>query len=175
MSTIAFIGFRGSGKSTLGRWLAEELGVPFVDTDERVLAYLGVSSVADAWEKVGEEGWREAEFHVIPPLLKQDGVVSLGGGAPMISEIKHALGSVEVVFNLTTDERTTRERIESGSDRPELSASNVQARLNRLPLYAMLGTCGVDTSGDIESSKATIINFLKHGHQVPRTGPRPIF
>jgi len=175
MSTIAFIGFRGSGKSTLGRWLSEELEVPFVDSDERILAHLHHESVAEAWEQVDEDGWREAELHVIPPLLEQAGVVSLGGGAPTIPQIKHALGSVEVVFNLTANEGVTMERIEAGSDRPELSESDVQSRLNRLPLYAMLGTCGVDTSGDIEDSKAIILNFLKHGHQVPRTGPRPIF
>ena len=50
MSTIALIGYRGTGKSTLGKWLAEELGVVFVDTDEKVLEYLGLGSVMEAWD-----------------------------------------------------------------------------------------------------------------------------
>ena len=175
MSTIVFIGFRGSGKSTLGRWLADEFELPFIDTDMCVMEHLGFDSVTRAWEEVGEVGWREAELHVIPPLLEQDAVISLGGGAPMIPEIKHALGSVTVVFNLTANEIVTKQRIEAGSDRPELSESNTQTRLERLPVYAMLGTCGIDTSDDIEISKATILNYLKNGHEVPRTGPRPIF
>lgn len=175
MTTIVFIGFRGSGKSTLGRWLSNELELPFFDTDVRVMEHLGFDSVTRAWDEVGESRWREAELQVIPPLLEQEGVISLGGGAPMIPEIKHALGSVTVVFNLTANEFVTKQRIEAGSDRPALSESNTQTRLERLPVYAMLGTCGIDTSGDIEDSQATILKFLKSGHQVPHTGPRPIF
>ncbi len=175
MTTIAFIGFRGSGKTTLGRWLAKELGVPFVDTDEEVLKHLGFKTVSEAWEHVGETGWREAEFHVVPPLLEGEVVISLGGGAPMITAVKKALGATEVVFNLTASEDITSTRLASGSDRPELSAGNREARLERLPTYAMFGTCGIDTSYDLESTKSQILNFLNHGHQIPKTGPRPYF
>ena len=48
MSTFVFIGFRGSGKSTLGKWLADELDLPFVDTDEKVLGFLGFQTVMEA-------------------------------------------------------------------------------------------------------------------------------
>ncbi len=175
MPTIVFIGFRGSGKSTLGQWLADELQLPFIDTDEAVCAQLGIESVTKAWDDVGEDGWRETEVKVIPSLLKEDSVVSLGGGAPMLEEIQHQLGSVTVVFNLTADEETTLQRIESGSDRPEMSETNAQIRLDRLPTYAMLGTCGIDTSGDIEICKTKILDYLKHGHQIPKTGRPPLF
>ncbi len=175
MATIVFIGFRGSGKSTLGRWLAGKLKLPFIDTDELVLVHLGFDSVAKAWDAVGEKGWREAELRVIPPLLEQEAVISLGGGAPIIPEIKHSLGGVSVVFNLTADEEVTNHRIEGGTDRPGLFESNAQTRLDRLPLYAMLGTCGIDTSGDIEHSQSAILDFLEQGHQIPRTGRSPLF
>ncbi len=175
MATIVFIGFRGSGKTTLGRWLAEECNLPFVDTDEFVCKHLGFDSVTSAWDDVGEGGWREAELHVIPSLLEQDAVISLGGGAPMLEGIQHRLGSVTIVFNLTADEDVTLERIESGGDRPEMSQSDAQIRLERLPMYAMLGTCGINTSGDIEVCKAKILDFLEHGHRIPKTGRPPIF
>ncbi len=167
MTTIAFIGFRGSGKTTLGRWLAGERKVPFVDTDDVVLAHLGHETVLGAWEAVGEKGWREAEMHLIPGLLKNGGVVSLGGGAPMLPLVAKEVAQCEVVFNLTASEAATCERLGSVDDRPALTEDNREARLSRLPDYAMLGTCGVDTSGDIDDCKLRILDFLENGHQNP--------
>jgi shikimate kinase len=173
MTTIAFIGFRGSGKTTLGRWLAKELQVPFFDTDEEVLRYLGFKTVLDAWEHVGEQGWRDAEFHVIPPLLEKEGVVSLGGGAPMIHAVKKALGTTAIVFNLTASEEVTKGRISCCRDRPELKAGNKEARLNRLSTYAMFSTCGIDTSGDLDTSKSQILHFLEYGQEPPNNDNKP--
>lgn len=167
MTTIAFIGFRGSGKTTLGKWLASERGVPFVDTDEEVLTSLGYETVRAAWDAVGEKGWREGEMHVIPDLLKNGGVVSLGGGAPTLPLVAKAIARCEVVFNLTASETVTNERLGTADDRPELLVGNREARLSRLPDYAILGTCGIDTSGDINECKQRILDFLKHGHQHP--------
>jgi shikimate kinase len=167
MSTFVFIGFRGSGKSTLGKWLAEELDLPFIDTDEKVLGFLGFQTVMEAWDAVGEEGWREAELHLIPELLEQDAVVSLGGGAPFLPNVAKAIAVCDVVFNLTASENVTAERLKRGCDRPALSADDTEMRLARLPMYAELGTCGIDTSGDLESTKKRIVDFLAHSHQIP--------
>lgn len=161
MSTIVFIGLRGSGKSTLGRWLAGELGIAFLDTDVLVLERLGFESVEAAWDSVGEEGWREAEARVIPPLLKKEAVISFGGGAPMIPEVKKALSCVPIVFNLVANEVETESRILSGGDRPALSKGDLEIRKERLPLFAMLATCLIDTSGSIDESKSKILAFLK--------------
>lgn len=166
MSTIAFIGFRGSGKSTLGRWLSEELDVPFIDTDCEVLAFLGYSSVEEAWSVVGEDGWREAEMHLIPELLERDIIVSIGGGAPMIPLVAKAVATCEVVFNLTASEGVTSLRIAAGNDRPALCFDDKEMRLNRLPTYAMLGTYGIDTSGDIDGCKERILDFIANGHPI---------
>ena len=164
MLTIAFIGFRGSGKSTLGEWLANELGVPFVDSDVEILEHLQCETVTQAWEEFGENGWREAELNVIPELLERNAVIALGGGAPTIPVVSKALSGVPVVFNLTADVESTRSRIAKGSDRPELAEPDLDVRLKRLGTYAMLGTCGIDTSGDISESKSKILHFLNHGH-----------
>jgi shikimate kinase len=167
MNTIAFIGFRGSGKTTLGKWLSEKLDLPFVDTDEKILSHLGYESVKEAWDEIGEEGWREAELRLIPDLLEQGGVVSLGGGAPMIPLVSKALANCSVVFNLTASEEDTLNRIEKGTDRPTLSEVDAEVRAQRLPAYAMIATCPVDTSGEISDCKDKILDFLANGHQLP--------
>ncbi len=161
MSTIALIGYRGTGKSTLGQWLADELGVPFVDTDERVLEYLGMENVTDAWASIGEEGWRAAERAVIPPLLDLEGVVSLGGGAPMVEVIGKRLLNVPLVVHLWADSLVITDRLSRGDDRPALSRSDLDVMCQRLPEYSMIATCAVETSGDLESTKADLLKTTR--------------
>ena len=157
MSTIALIGYRGSGKSTLGKWLAVELGVPFLDTDEKVLEHLGLDSVTEAWKSVGEEGWRAAERAVIPQLLSHNGVIALGGGAPMIEVIGKRLLTVPKVIHLWAESSVITDRLAEGNDRPALAQDALEVMYRRLPEYAMIASCSVDTSGDLDSSKSAIL------------------
>ena len=157
MSTIALIGYRGTGKSTLGKWLAEELELPFIDTDEKVLEHLSLGSVTQAWESIGEEGWRAAELRVIPPLLDLEAVIALGGGAPMIEVIGKRLLTVPKVIHLWANSEIITDRLSGDDDRPLLSDGDLEVMYQRLPEYAMIATCGVDTSDDLESTKATLL------------------
>jgi shikimate kinase len=161
MSTIALIGYRGTGKSTLGKWLAEELEIPFVDTDEKVLEYLGMKTVKEVWASISEEGWRAAERAVIPPLLDLDCVVALGGGAPMVEIISKRLLTVPLVIHLWASSSVITRRLSSDNDRPELSGGDIEVMFKRLPEYAMLATCGVETSGDLESTKADLLKTVR--------------
>ena len=162
MSTIALIGFRGSGKTTLGRWLAEERCMPFLDTDQEVLKHLNYQSVSEVWEAMGEAGWRKAEADVIPRLLSDGGVIALGGGAPFVEEVKRAIMHLEIVFNLRAEPNVTASRIQGSTDRPPLSSDDLDVRLERLQGYAELGTYGIDTSGNIEEAKSAILNYLNN-------------
>jgi shikimate kinase len=79
---IVLVGYRGSGKTTVGRMLADRLGVAFVDLDERIVAEAG-KSIREIFADHGEEGFRKLESRALAKVLEEDGerVVSLGGGA----------------------------------------------------------------------------------------------
>ena len=82
---IYLVGFMGSGKSTVGRALADELGWPFVDLDEEIERQHG-TTIAEIFENRGEQEFREIETEALRRCIRtvQSGhprVVSLGGGA----------------------------------------------------------------------------------------------
>ena len=78
-STILLAGMMGSGKSTVGRRLATELGWRFIDTDEEIVSAQGMS-IPEIFAREGEEGFRALERSVLQGLPEQRGVVALGGG-----------------------------------------------------------------------------------------------
>ncbi|MDX1565173.1 MAG: shikimate kinase, partial [Phycisphaeraceae bacterium] len=89
---LILIGYRASGKTTLGRAVAEKLGWRFIDTDDRVRTEFEGRTIADIWQQEGEKAFRAAECRVVRRLLKQDRqVIALGGGTPMQTEAYQAL------------------------------------------------------------------------------------
>jgi shikimate kinase len=82
---IYLVGFMGSGKSTVGELLAEEIGWRFVDLDERIVSEQGLS-IASIFEQKGEEVFRGIESRALDALVREvhrgkATVASLGGGA----------------------------------------------------------------------------------------------
>jgi shikimate kinase len=78
---IVLIGYRGSGKTTVGRLLAERLGRPFVDSDELIVSRAG-KTIAQIFATGGEEAFRDLESAVVAKVaLLADHVIALGGGA----------------------------------------------------------------------------------------------
>jgi shikimate kinase len=78
---IVLIGYRGSGKTTVGRKLAQALKVEFVDLDERIIVAEG-KTIREIFAEQGEAGFREHEARALAEMLeeKADRVMSLGGG-----------------------------------------------------------------------------------------------
>ena len=80
MRHVALVGFMAAGKSTIGRRLARELGLPFVDTDELVVAERG--PIADIFAREGANAFRSYELEAVrQALCGEPAVVALGGGA----------------------------------------------------------------------------------------------
>ena len=79
---LALIGFMGTGKTSVGRLIAEQLNFDFIDTDEIILASTG-RSIADIFAKDGEPAFRALEQKVVAELTtRAKTVISTGGGLP---------------------------------------------------------------------------------------------
>lgn len=78
---IILIGYRGCGKTTVGRPLAEQLSKRFVDVDDEICRRFGGRTIAQIWEDEGERAYREVECEVTADLCgRDDQVIGLGGG-----------------------------------------------------------------------------------------------
>ena len=135
---VVFIGFMGAGKSTaLGA--AREAGLETTEIDALMEGELG-TSIADAFERDGEEAFRAREAEIVGALLEQadGGAVALGGGSVLSERVREALGRHTVVW-LEVDADEAWRRI-AHSDRPLAKSAADVARLleARGPLYAEL-------------------------------------
>jgi shikimate dehydrogenase len=145
---IVLIGPRGSGKTTIGHLLAENLGYPFIDTDRMVEAAEGMAIPAIFAER-GELAFRAAESAAIRALPQDRGVVATGGGAVLLSDNVQALRSGSLTMFLDADATVLAART-AGSTRPPLTALSPEAeaaavRKERLPLYRGAADFCIDT------------------------------
>ena len=118
---IVLIGFRGTGKSTVGKLLAKRLERDFVDSDKYIESSTG-KTIKCIFEEDGEEGFRKIETGIIAELSKVDNkVISAGGGAVLKEENVRNLkdngflvlleATPEIIHNrIAQDEKTTQQR-----------------------------------------------------------------
>jgi shikimate kinase len=124
--SIVLIGYRGSGKTTIGKRLADRLWQPFVDTDELVVRKAG-KPIAQIFQEDGEPAFREHEAQVVREVsLLQDHVISLGGGAVLSEENPRTLKAAgHKLIYLKCDPQVLLQRIQSdpasAANRPSLS------------------------------------------------------
>jgi len=129
---IVLTGFMGSGKSTVGRLLAEMLGMRVVDTDEEVERLAGMS-IPEIFERYGEERFRELEHEVIRRVSELEGVVVVtGGGAVLNPENLALLRRKGVVFYLHAEPEVICERLRGDSSRPLLRGGSLESRVREL-------------------------------------------
>ena len=89
---IILFGYRGSGKTTVGRKLASQLWKDFVDTDTEVCNQFECDSIAEIWDRHGEAAFRKKEVLVTcQSLARDEQVIALGGGTLMQSAAREAI------------------------------------------------------------------------------------
>jgi shikimate kinase len=137
---IALVGMPGSGKSTVGRQLARQLGFDFVDSDTVIEQKLGMP-IRDWFAQQGEEAFRDIEQAVIDELSQLNGVVlATGGGSVLRPSNRNALHSRCHVFYLRSSPDELFRRLRHDTQRPLLQVQDPSKRLRDLyrdrdPLY----------------------------------------
>jgi shikimate kinase len=141
---IVLIGYRGSGKSSIGKRLASNLWMDFVDTDTLIIERAG-KSIREIFEAEGEAGFRQREAEVIAEVAGRDNrVIAAGGGAILRSENVAALKKNGKVVWLKATPEVLYQHIQADAQttatRPNLTAGGgleeVKTVLEkRTPLY----------------------------------------
>src|SRR4051812_33991082 len=94
--SVVLLGYRGCGKTTIGRKLADRMWIKFVDTDDLIVAAAG-KSIREIFETDGEEKFRELETEAVKvACAKPDHVIALGGGAVLRDENRALLKSLPI-------------------------------------------------------------------------------
>ena len=142
---VILIGPPGAGKSTIGNALAKKMQVKFADTDALIEAKLG-KKISDVFVDLGETYFREQELIVLTEVLGSDnGVISLGGGAPISLPAQDLLrnsGATVIFLDISLGKAAAR--VGFNRDRPLLlgnpRAQWTELMNSRRPIYEALAT-----------------------------------
>ncbi len=169
-SKIILIGYRCTGKTTVGKRLAERLNLPFVDTDALVEKAVG-KTIREMIEDRGWEFFRQQEKETIRNLTAWGkSVIATGGGAVMDKGNAVFLKKEGILVWLVADEKTIRERMRAdpvtAGQRPRFSPEDLAVEIRntlavRAPVYRRLADLAIDTTAmGAEACVDRIIAFL---------------
>jgi shikimate kinase len=161
---LALVGYRATGKTTVGQIVAERLNLPFRDMDEALETRFG-QSILEFFAERGEPAFRDEEALALAELVTVPGLVlSTGGGVVLRAVNRNLLRSFGTVVWLTADPRALAERLslDRSNQRPALtpagSLDEVAAVLaQRLPFYQEVADLIVDTTGKSPAEVADAI------------------
>ncbi|MCH8135269.1 MAG: shikimate kinase AroK [Proteobacteria bacterium] len=149
--SIFLVGPMGVGKSTIGRALAELLGLEFADSDREIETSTG-ADIPWIFDVEGESGFRLREIRMIERLsAKQNVVLATGGGAVLAAENRACLSSRGVVVYLRASIAQQLERTSRDRNRPLLQTDDPESKIRQLmairdPLYLEVADIIVDTN-----------------------------
>ncbi len=140
--SLVLVGMMGVGKSTVGRRLAQRLGLPFVDADDEIVAASGMS-IQDMFDRYGEPYFRDGERRVIARLIEgAPKVIATGGGAFIQPETRALILDKATAIWLDADIDILVERVSRKDGRPLLAGKDPRTVLTDLavtrnPCYAL--------------------------------------
>jgi shikimate dehydrogenase len=167
MKRIVFCGFRGTGKTDIGKIVAEKTGLPFLDTDILIEQRTG-RSIPDIFHEDGEERFREEERKMIASLPARDAVISTGGGVVTDPANMEHLRRDSIMVVLHADIDTIEKRL-AKKPRPPLTGLPLREEIatmmdrRRQHYHAAADFC-FDTSGTTpEAAAAAVLTLIREG------------
>lgn len=164
---VVLTGFMGAGKTTVGRLLADALGVSFDDLDTLVCAEHGMD-VRQIFTNRGEDIFREAETRCLEAWLTRSrsgaAVLALGGGAVETIRVRELLTSVETtVFHLDAPLPVLLQRCSGTHPERPLLIEAEERYARRANIYRQTGITIATDGKTPEEVTAAILRFLKDG------------
>jgi shikimate dehydrogenase len=159
---IVLIGMRGSGKTAVGKVLAQRLGRELIEMDELITEKVGMS-IPEIVKEHGWEGFRDLEEELTAEVTKRDNIVNATGGGVVIRESNIVkLKQNGVVVWLTASVDTLLERIGDDDQRPLLTGKSRREDMEitlaeRTPLYQKAADITIDTENKTPEAIAELI------------------
>jgi shikimate kinase len=167
MKNVVLTGFMAAGKNAVGRQLAQELSLEFVDTDNIIEKKEGIT-ITHIFKKSGEEHFRKLEKKVIRKVAQgRNQVISTGGGVVLDQENISNLKKNGVIICLWASPEAIRDRTKKETHRPLLQGVNREKRIRELldyrkPFYEKSADYIIDTSHlTVEEIVEKILKYLK--------------
>lgn len=166
---IFLVGMMGAGKTTVGKFLAQQLGKTFVDSDEEIQHRTGVT-IPHIFDIEGEAGFRQREINVIHDLVQLDNLVlATGGGVVLNGQNRDALRCNGIVVYLKSSVHDLWQRTRHDRNRPLLQTADPRATLKviyeqRDPLYAQVADLVIPTGK--QSVQSLLMQLQKELKQI---------
>lgn len=161
---IALVGIMGSGKTTVGKKLAQKLGINFVDSDKEI-EKKSKKTINKIFQESGEEYFRKIEKEMISDIVKENhpAILSLGGGAFINEDVRNLIKQECVSIWLNVNVEVILKRIGNKKNRPLLNNVDKKEVLDKLikersPFYAQ---CDIEIKEDFNNHSQASNEIIK--------------
>ena len=172
--SVVLVGMMGAGKTSIGRRLADQMGLPFIDADAEIEAAAG-QTVPEIFATHGEAYFRDGERRVIARILDEGPrVLATGGGAYMNAETRGRIAEQAISVWLKAGLELLMSRVRKRSNRPLLRVEDPEAVMRKLIVerYPVYGQADITVESRDVPHEVIVGEILAAlAHIQPRSGP----